>query len=279
MIGCSRPPSAIIMRSGCFCLRPARDASHNAEVPQGQTDLRGPDSRTAATPGPQPVRAVSPADVRRTVSGRVIKEKAEAGLQSIREASTSGVRVIGGRQILPCETLEPQQGRSAAASAAEVQQLSRRPQAKRILQPVDVLVTDCKQEKTLLQLLRPSRKSLEPNSTGCEPDSVCKSIMEASERRLHRHKQAVTSSAATQMAVIQSFSDAYLSAVTTGDQQWASAAQIAASFSPDAVLKTQDKQTFYGKQAALKRLNSGAAASKLIHNTSEVLQLVILMVL
>lgn len=204
-----------------------------------------------------------------------MKEKAEAGLQSIREASTCGVRVIGGRHISPCATLDPQQGRSAA----EVQQLSRRPQTKRILQPVDVPLTDCKQEKTLLQLLRPSRKSLEPNSTGSEPHPVCKSIMEASERRLHRHKQAVTSSAATQMAVIQSFSDAYLSAVSTGDQQWASTTQIAASFSPDAVLKTQDKQTFYGKQAVLKRLNSGAAASKLIHDTSEMLQLVILMVL
>lgn len=258
------------MRSGCFCLRPARDASHTAEVPQGQTGSRGP--VRAVSPADIPVRAVSPADVRRTESGRVIKQKAEAGLQSIREASTS-VRVIGGRQISPCATLDPQQGRSAA----ELQQLSRRPQAKRILQPVDVPLTDYKQEKTLLQLLRPSRKSLEPNST--EPDSVCKSIMEASERRLQRHKQAATSSAATQMAVIQSFSNAYLSAVSTGDQQWASAAQIAASFSLDAVLNTQDKQTFYGRQAVLKRLNSGAAASNLFHDNSEVLQLVTLMVL
>ena len=83
--------------------------------------------------------------------------------------------------------------------------------------------------------------------------------MEASEKRLQRYKQ---DPAALQMAIIQTFSDAYLLAVSQGDQQWANVAQIAASFSPDAVLKTQDRHTFHGKPAVLKRLNSGATTIK-----------------
>ena len=249
------------MRTGCFCLRPARDASHSAEVHRGQTGLHETDSSNGATPGPQPVRAVSPADVRRTESGRVIKQKAEAGLQAIKEAST-GLRVLGGQEV-PCASSNTLQSSSELASfrfPAEVQQSSGRPQVKRILQPVAVPLTDCKKEKTLLQLLRLSRTSLKSDSP--DPVSVCKSILEASERRLQQYKEAAaTSQAATQMAVIQTFSDAYLCAVSGGDQHWASAAQIAACFSPDAVLKTQDKQTFYGRPAVLKRLNSGALLS------------------
>lgn len=253
------------MRSGCFCLRPARDASHNAEIHHEQTGLHETDSGKGATPGPQPVRAVSPADVRRTESGRVIKQKAEARLQAIREAST-GLRVLGG-QTVPCASLDPVRLQSSSEVAsfrfpAQVQQSSGRPQAKRILQPVAIPLADCKQEKTLLQLLRPSQKCLKSDNP--ESASVCKSILEASERRLQQYKHATaTSQARTQMAVIQTFSDAYLLAISDGDQQWASATQIAASFSPDVVLKTQDKQTFYGKPAVLKRLNSGAAIFRL----------------
>lgn len=257
-IDCSGSKSA--MRPGCFCLRPARDASHNAEVHREQTGLHATDSSKGATPGPQPVRAVSPADVRRTESGRVIKQKAEARLQAIREAST-GLRVLGG-QIVPCASLDRLESSSEVASfrfPAQVQQSSGRPQAKRILQPVANPLANCKQEKTLLQLLRPFKKCPNCKSDNPEPASVCKSILEASERRLQRYKQATTPQATAQMAIIQTFSDAYLLAISGGDQQWASATHIAASFSPDVVLKTQDKQTFYGKPAVLKRLNSGAA--------------------
>ena len=253
------------MRSGCFCLRPARGASHRPEAHREQTGLHVTDSSNGASPEPPPVRAVSPADVRRTESGRVIKQKAEARLQAIREAST-GLHVLGG-QIVPCAGLDRLQALGSGEVAsfrfpAAVQHSSGRPQAKRILQPVAVPSTDCKQEKTLLQLLTPSRKSLKSGSP--EPASVCKSILEASARRLQQHEQAAAASHATaQMAVVQRFSDAYLLAVSKGDQQWANATQIAASFSPDAILKTQDKQTFYGKPAVLKRLNSGAATCRL----------------
>lgn len=255
------------MLSACFCLRPALDASHSAKAPCGQRGLHATGGSNGATPGPQtvtvqqPVRAVSPADVRRTESGN-IKQKADAGLQAIREASTNHMRVLGGCQMMGCGTSDPLKSSSEGARLPPgVQHLSDKRQAKRILQPVNIPLTDCKQQKTLLQLLRPSKKTLKAESM--EPASVsCKSIMEASEQRLRRYKQAAaTTSAAVQMAVIQTFSDAYLLAVSTGDQQWANAAQIAASFSPNAVLKTQDKQTFYGKPAVLKRLNSGATAS------------------
>ncbi|KAL3152203.1 hypothetical protein ABBQ32_001290 [Trebouxia sp. C0010 RCD-2024] len=141
--------------------------------------------------------------------GRVIRQKADAGLRAIREAS-AGMHVIGG----------------------------------------------CQMENALLQFLRPSSKSLQPDSI--EP-ARCKSIMEASQKRLQRYTQAP---AALQMAIIQLFSDAYLLALSKGDQQWANAAEIAASFSADAVLKTQDRRTFYGKPAVLKRLNTGATAVK-----------------
>ena len=257
------------MRSGCLCLRPARDALLNAEVHRGQTSVHETDSSNGATPGPQPVRAVSPADVRRTESGRVIKQKAEARLQTTKEAST-GLHVLGGQKV-PCASLNSLQSSTELASfrfPAEVQQSSGRPQAKRVLQPVATPLADCKLEKTLLQLLRPSRKSLKSDSP--ESASVCKSILEASERRLQQYKEATANSqAATQIAVIQMFSDAYLLAVSEGDQHWASAAQIAASFSPDTILKTQDKQTFYGKPAVLKRLNSGALFSASVHDSSQ----------
>lgn len=252
-IDCSGNNSA--MRPGCFCLRPGRDASQNAELHREQTGLHETDSINGATLEPQLVRPVSPADVRRTQSGRVIKQQAEARIQAIREASTD-LRVLGG-QMMPCVSPDRLQSSSEVTSFRQVQQSSGRPRTKRILQPAAVPLADCKQEQTLLQLLRRSRKSLKSDSA--EPVSVCKSILEASERRLQRHQQATAiSQAATQMAVIRTFSDAYLLAVSEGDQQWASATKIAASFSPDAVLKTQDKQIFYGKPAVLKRLNSGA---------------------
>lgn len=191
--------------------------------------------------------------------GRVIRQKADAGLRAIREAS-AGMHVIGGCQMVGCATtvtLDPLESRAEGArSSAEMQRHSLRPEAKRVLQPVHGLVTACKQENALLQFLRPSSKSLQPDSI--EP-ARCKSIMEASQKRLQRYTQAP---AALQMAIIQLFSDAYLLALSKGDQQWANAAEIAASFSADAVLKTQDRRTFYGKPAVLKRLNTGATAVK-----------------
>ena len=60
---------------------------------------------------------------------------------------------------------------------------------------------------------------------------------------------------------MQTFSDAYLAAVQRRDQQWADAPVIAALFCPDATLKTQDKQAFFGRPAVLKRLNSGVITS------------------
>lgn len=238
------------MRYGCFCLHPACDVSPGRQKGSHENGGSNGAAYEPQTVVQQPVRAVSPADVRRTASGRVIRHKADAGLRAIREAS-AGMHVLGGSTV----TSDPLESRAEGArSSAEMQQHSVRPQARRVLQPVNGLVTACKQENPLLQFLRPSRKSLQPDSI--EP-ARCKSIMEASQKRLQRYKQAP---AALQMAIIQIFSDAYLFALSKGDQQWANAAEIAASFSPDAVLKTQDKRTFYGKPAVLKRLNSGAIA-------------------
>lgn len=260
------------MRHGCFCLRPARNACHG--VQKGSQEKGGSNGgtlepsnggtlETQTATAQQPVRAVSPADVRRTESGRVIRQRADARLRAIKELEASGgMRVLGGCQTVDCATIPgPLEGRAEGARvSAEVQKHRERAQAKRVLQPVNRPPTEGKQGKTLLQLLRPSRNNLQPDST---ERARCKSIMEASETRLQRYKQdEVTSSAALQMAIIQTFSDAYLLAVSKGDQQWANATEIAASFSPDAVLKTQDKQTFYGKPAVLKRLNSGAPLSR-----------------
>ena len=247
------------MRYGCFCLHPALDVSPGA--PQSSHEKGGSDGTTHEPHSvvQQPVRAVTPADVRRTASGRVIRQKADAGLRAIREAS-AGMHVLGGSQMVGCaSTSDPLESSvEDARSSAKVQQHSGKAHAKRVLQPVNGPVIDCKQlrGKTLLQLLRPSRKNLQPDTV--EP-ARCKSIMEASEKRLQRYKQ---DPAALQMAIVQTFSDAYLLAVSQGDQQWANVAQIAASFSPDAVLKTQDRHTFHGKPAVLKRLNSGATTIK-----------------
>ena len=56
---------------------------------------------------------------------------------------------------------------------------------------------------------------------------------------------------------MQHFLTAYMSAVSEGNQQWANSSGIEAMFAADVVLKTQDKQTFYGRPAVLKRLNNG----------------------
>ena len=250
------------MRSNCLCLRPARGSLHTGNTHRQQKELL--EAKCSATPGSQPVerplRTVSPADVRRTESGRLVKQKGDSGPQAVREPSTS-MRVLGGSQLKNCDVVVNGKD-SRGLQGAEVQQdTGARAEARRILQPVHRPHTGCKPQKKMLKLLRLSKFSLgnlETPSVKAPEPVRCKSILEASEKRLQRYQQtSPLAMAASQAMTVQLFSDAYLLAVSSRDQQWALATEIAAIFSPDAVLKTQDEQTFHGKQAVLRRLNSG----------------------
>lgn len=248
------------MRSKYFCLRLSLGVLHTRRKHREQKEsLEADGNATSDSQRVQPpVRAVSPADVRRTESGRLVKQK--SGPQAVREPSVS-MRVLGGSQLKNCDVLVNGTINKGLQGAAVQQDTGGRTDVKRILQPVHKPHTDCKPQKKVLQLLRLSKSSLnnlEPPSARSPEPAACKSILEASEKRLQRHQQAVPLAMAESQAVtVQLFSDAYLLAVSSEDQQWALATEIAAIFSPDAVLKTQDKQTFYGKQAVLRRLNSG----------------------
>ncbi|KAK9829151.1 hypothetical protein WJX72_004206 [[Myrmecia] bisecta] len=84
------------------------------------------------------------------------------------------------------------------------------------------------------------------------------SLLEASARRLalakHRSEAALNSSA---QSIPQQFIDAYMEAVKAGDAQWASAALVSGLFAEQAKMVTQDKQTYHGKPAVVRRLNKG----------------------
>ena len=139
--------------------------------------------------------------------------------------------------------------------------------ANRIMQPSTRVHQDNKPKRTFLQLLQPSKRNVSLDSRAPAPEPVsapapCKSILEASTRRVERHRHSLDKNiTASQPAAVQTFSGAYLLALAQSNQHWADAVDIAALFTSDIVLKTQDKQTFYGKTAVLRRLNSGASAA------------------
>ncbi len=227
---------------------------------------------SASRPCQPPLRrTVSPADVqraRRSASGRIVKQRSDVAVEAARE-QVADMHVLDGSHFSgSCKThgtegsLRHDDGESAKHERQGERQ-DAKPMVKRILQPCNSVLSQSKQQKTFLQQLQPYKRHV--STDGRSPALVtapapCKSILEASVRRVERHKQSSsTSSCSTvsQRAQVQAFSDAYLLALSNGDQQWASAADVAASFAADIILKTQDKQTFYGKPAVLRRLNSG----------------------
>ena len=90
-------------------------------------------------------------------------------------------------------------------------------------------------------------------------------LLEASARRLAQHARTDTdvqdpadSAAAQQTALIVRFMAAYAAAAAAGTPNWATFSEVADMFAEDAVLVTQDKQVFQGRQQALRRLDQGA---------------------
>ena len=239
----------------CICFRPAtRGDLDNSSDPSphathGNSGLQHGSSQL-------PVRSVSPADVRRTSSGRPFKQ---------REQIQSGFSVPP--KVLVAELNDVPK----SSSQKGVSTCSTRPAAERILQPVapSQQPEASKRSKLVQRLKWPQHaQSSQADSTkqlsadvsqtisqhaAAPPPAPCKSILEASARRLARHTAAKPS----EVQQMQDFLHQYMSAVTESNQQWANAIEIADMFASDAVLKTQDKQTFHGRAAVLKRLNTG----------------------
>lgn len=242
----------------CMCFRPVTTGDL-----ENTSDLQ---SEAVVSPvGPRPVplqprvRSVSPADVRRTGSGRVVRQWGEAQAEA-----RSPPKVLGGKTVTvppSCDKLLGQQGLQSPA----------RRTAERILQPVTAARQPeaSRRSKFVQRFKRPFPEDLtenyDPEQLNTSISSVdmqsadnltpapCKSILEASAHRLARH----TSAKVTETQQMQQFLTAYVAAINGGNQQWADAADVAAMFAADVVLKTHDKQTFHGKTAVLRRLNNG----------------------
>ena len=253
------------MPAACVCLRPRRSGPQHANVDDDDHKVYKAESNKVTTSGPlQPkVRAVSPADVRRTASGRIVKPRSSDALQSTRN-DAGCMRVVGGSQLSQPSRHAAEHSllqHEAAEHRHDVQQQDSKSTSKRILQPCNRMPLTAKQPKSPLRRLWPFKRNPSSNSEPSMPavaPTPSKSILEASVRRVERHTQgAKISNAASRPAAVQAFSDAYLLALANGDEQWAVAADIAALFASDVILKTHDKQTFYGRTAVLRRLNSG----------------------
>ena len=249
--------------SNCLCLRPRHCASPNDSDVCKAKRCRVPTSVNLQPP----VRAVSPADVRRTASGRLVKQRSDYGLPGPRDQPTT-MHVLGGSSLCQADkTTTTEQSFRHSVAPHKPQRQDGVPLANKILQPSNRVHPDSKPKRTLLQLLQPSKRNVSLDSRAPAPDPVlapapCKSILEASTRRVERHRHSLDKlTAASQPAAVQTFSDAYLLALAQNNQHWADAVDIAALFTSDIVLKTQDKQTFYGKTAVLRRLNSGVSAT------------------
>ena len=91
-----------------------------------------------------------------------------------------------------------------------------------------------------------------------------RTLLEASARRLAQHARIdndvhdpADSAAAEQTALIAHFMAAYAAAAAAGSADWATSSEVTNMFAEDAVLVTQDKQVFRGRQQALRRLDQG----------------------
>ena len=252
-----------IMPSNCLCLRPRHCAS-----PDDSEVCNAKRSRVTTSVDLQPpVRAVSPADVRRTASGRLVKQRSDNGLPGPRDQPAT-MHVLGGSSLRQANKTTTTEQRSRHSVAPRKPQRQDGVQlANRILQPSKRIHPDSKPKRTLLQLLQPTKRNASLDSRAPAPHLVsapalCKSILEASTRRVERHRHSLDKNiTASQPAAVQTFSGAYLLALAQSNQHWADAVDIAALFTSDIVLRTQDKQTFYGKTAVLRRLNSGVSAA------------------
>ena len=241
----------------CACLRSVTsDESHNLTDLGNSALHKGASSVNVFQP---PVRSVSPADVRRTGSGRAFRHRVAVQLDLQNPPKVLGGQAASGSTFL------------GNPATKEHQECPVRPAADRILQPVLATQHDeaRRQHKLVQRLKKPCRAQLSHSKDAktCDaavsltqglhapylPSAPCKSILEASARRVARHSTAK----AAEPEQMQHFLTAYMSAISKGDQQWANSSEITAMFTTDAVLKTQEQQTFYGRPAVLKRLNNG----------------------
>lgn len=245
----------------CICLRPVtRGDLDNTSDPSPHATHRNSGLQHGSFQ--LPARSVSPADVRRTSSGRPFKQR-----EQIQSGYSVPPKVLGVAELNDVPKSSSQKGVSTCST---------RPAAERILQPVAPShQPEASKRSKLVQRLKwpqhaqsshtDSTKQLSADVSqtisqhaAAEPPAPCKSILEASARRLARHTTAAKPSEVQQM---QDFLHQYMSAVTESNQQWANAIEIADMFASHAVLKTQDKQTFHGRATVLKRLNTGKCKS------------------
>jgi len=93
-----------------------------------------------------------------------------------------------------------------------------------------------------------------------------RTLLEASARRMAQHARGDSGerdpadSAVQQTALIISFMAAYAAAAAAGTANWATFSDVKDMFAEDAVLVTQDRQVFKGKQQVLRRLDQGEHA-------------------
>ena len=93
-----------------------------------------------------------------------------------------------------------------------------------------------------------------------------RTLLEASARRVAQHAHSDSGdrdqagSALQQTALIVSFMAAYAAAAAAGTANWATFSDVKDMFADDAVLVTQDRQVFKGKQQVLRRLDQGVHA-------------------
>lgn len=252
------------MRFRCACLRPGvKDDSEGRSTTNFEGDAAG---HTHQGPPQLSGRSVSPADVRRTSSGRLLKQRRDASQVTLSKEHTY-------------EAASPDHNKAALGNYVVKQGSHSQATAERILQPVpavskpavdtasQTLQNHKPQLRKLVSKYGPKQLPQEPLAliTDRHPVSVlppCKSILEASSRRLARH---TGSGGMLEADIMQQFLTAYIAAVTQSNQQWAHADSIAGMFAADIVLKTQDKQTFCGRPAVLKRLNHGTPGCMLHH--------------
>ncbi len=115
------------------------------------------------------------------------------------------------------------------------------------------------------QLLRMT-VAFHPADSHFDYSRPARTLLEASARRMAQHARSDSSdrdpadSAAQQTALIISFMAAYAAAAAAGTANWATFSDVKDMFAGDAVLVTQDRQVFKGKQQVLRRLDQGGQA-------------------
>lgn len=93
-----------------------------------------------------------------------------------------------------------------------------------------------------------------------------RTLLEGSSRRVARELAASIEAQqkeaqASSFVTCKAFTDAYVKALETNDFKWASHSTVSSLFHKNAKLITQDKQSFLGLAAVIRRLNTGTAES------------------